>query len=46
MGSRKNNFTFCMRQCILPGGVANTQKYRDIPALRRLARQTPQHLKM
>jgi hypothetical protein len=35
-----------MRRCILPGGVAKAQKYLDIPALWRLARQAPQHLKM
>jgi hypothetical protein len=35
-----------MRRCNLPGGVAEAQKYLDIPALRRLARQAPQHLKM
>jgi hypothetical protein len=35
-----------MRLYILPGGVAKAQKYLDIPMLRRLARQAPQHLKM
>jgi hypothetical protein len=35
-----------MRRYILPGCVAEAQKYLDIPALRRLARQAPQHLKM
>jgi hypothetical protein len=34
-----------MRRCILPGGVAEAQKYLDISALRRLAMQMPQHLK-
>jgi hypothetical protein len=28
------------------GGVAKAQKYIDIPTLRRLAGQAPQHLKM
>jgi hypothetical protein len=35
-----------MRRCIPPGGVAKAQKYLDIPALWRLARQAPQRLKM
>jgi hypothetical protein len=34
-----------MRRCILPGFVAQAQKYPDMPALGRLARQAPQHLK-
>jgi hypothetical protein len=35
-----------MRRYILSGGVANAQKYLDIPPLWRLAMQAPQHLKM
>jgi hypothetical protein len=35
-----------MRRCILPGRVAKAHEYLDIPALWRLARQAPQHLKM
>jgi hypothetical protein len=33
-------------RCILPGSVAKAQKYIDIPTLRHLARQAPQHLRM
>jgi hypothetical protein len=33
------------RRCILPGGVAKARNMLDIPALFRLARQAPQHVK-
>jgi hypothetical protein len=46
-GSRENNFTFlCADASCLPGCAAEAQKYLNIPALRRLARQASQHLKI